>query len=275
MFDQGLQAMLLEAPEEHHEHVRGFIERQRKYHLGWTAVEITLHGETSYVYDQAFAIANDMAAVFRFMSPAAPTARLPFPCFALDKPVCPTRTAYLPQANGSFGMTSGMIHQAMHNYRMTFAEFDELMRAGLSNLTMFFDGRKLNDHQERARSALMAYSRGIGSFDQEDRLIYAMTAAEHLLLSNSDEPIQSNVSDRMAFLVAQDAGGRRRVAKNFKDAYVQRSRYVHHHLSVSDQAVLEEFFRNMYVMLFTVISNMPKIGSQAEFLNMLEEAKFS
>jgi len=79
----------------------------------------------------------------------------------------------------------------------------------------------------------------------------------------------------MAFIVAQSAADRRRAAKNFKDAYAQRSRYVHHHLSISDQAVLEDFFRNMYVMLVTVIGNMHKIKDHAEFLDMLENAKFT
>ncbi len=181
----------------------------------------------------------------------------------------------IDDATGGFGMTSGIVHHAMHNYCMTFAELDEKMRMGFSKLAIFFDGTKLNDHQQRVRGALMSYSRGIGSFDQDDRLVYAMTAAEHLLLKDGNEPIQGNVGERMAFIIEQDVAGRKRVAATFKQAYALRSKYVHHYRSIDDQTVLGEFFYDMYRLLFVAISNMDRVPSQAAFFEMLDNAKFS
>ena len=242
IFDRGLAYTLGVRPAEEHDEIKNAVEHLRKKHLGWTAIEVTVTGEERFAYDRAFAIANDMAAVFRFMAPAAVRANLPFPCFVADKSRVPTRSAYMiDDATGGFGMTSGIVHHAMHNYCMTFAELDEKMRMGFSKLAIFFDGTKLNDHQQRVRGALMSYSRGIGSFDEDDRLVYAMTAAEHLLLKDGNEPIQGNVGERMAFIIEQDVAGRKRVAATFKQAYALRSKYVHHYRSIDDQTVLGEF----------------------------------
>lgn len=276
LFDRGLAYTLGARPAEEHEHIKSGVEFIRKKHLGWTAVEVVITGEERFAYDRAFAIASDMAAVFRFMSPAAVRANLPFPCFATDKSRVPTRCAYMVDDDtGGFSMTEGIVHNAMHYYRMTFAELDEKMRWGFSKLAMFFDGTKLNDHQQKVRGALMAYSRGIGSFNQDDRLVYAMTAAEHLLLKDGNEPIQGNVGERMAFIVEQEVEARKKVAANFKQAYALRSKYVHHYRSIDDQSVLDEFFYNMFRLMFTAITNMDRVPSQAAFFEMLDNAKFS
>jgi hypothetical protein len=65
------------------------------------------------------------------------------------------------------------------------------------------------------------------------------------------------------------------VAATFKQAYVLRSKYVHHYRSIDDQTVLDEFFFNMYRLLFVTISNMDRVPSQAAFFEMLDDAKFS
>lgn len=276
IFDRGLAYTLGVRPAEDHDDIKNGIEHLRKKHLGWTAVEVVVRGEERFAYDRAFAIASDMAAVFRFMTPAAVRSNLPFPCFAADKSRVPTRAAYMvDDETGGLGMTSGIVHNAMHNYCMSFAELDEKMKLGFNRLAMFFDGTKLNDHQLKVRGALMAFSRGIGSFNQDDRLVYAMTAAEHLLLKDGNEPIQGNVGERMAFIIEQDVQARKKVAATFKQAYALRSKYVHHYRSIDDQAVLDEFFFNMYRLLFIAVSKMDRVPSQAAFFEMLDDAKFS
>ena len=79
----------------------------------------------------------------------------------------------------------------------------------------------------------------------------------------------------MAFIIEQDVEARKKVAATFKQAYALRSKYVHHYQSIDDQSVLDDFFYNMYRLLFTAVTSMDRVPSQAAFFEMLDNAKFS
>ena len=104
---------------------------------------------------------------------------------------------------------------------------------------------------------------------------YAMSAAEHLLLRDDNEPIQSNVGERMAFLIASEADKRREIVANFKKAYGFRSRQVHHLAMINYEDVLDCFFKHMFMMLTAAMDNMPHYKDHADFLDALDRIKFS
>jgi hypothetical protein len=276
MFDDALEHAKSRLPQESHGPIGERMAEFKRKLGGAAAVEIRLRGETRYVQDRAYSVATEMAAVLRFLSPAAVSHVLAFPCFPAGGEHTPTRTILTVSSKGGIAISEGVIHGGgIYNYRMTFADLDERMRAGMTQLALFFNGKELNDHQQRVRGALFSYSRGIASFDPNDRLIYAMTALEHLLLRDTSEPIQASVGDRMAFLIGPDAAARKQVVSNFKKAYQLRSRYVHHLASVENEEVMQTFFLNAFQIMFVAIANMTRFESHSEFLNRLDDAKYA
>jgi hypothetical protein len=264
-----------EAPKEGLPYILEHLKEFEKEFLGWTAIEMDLTGERQFVMDEIHAIASDMAAVLRFFTPAAVSATIASPCFPAGGEHIPKRTIIDVHAGGGLSIHGGLLYTALYNHRMPHADLDERMKGGLANLAQFFRRAELTEHQKRVRGALFAYSRGIASYDRNDRLIYAMTAAEHLLLRDASEPIQGNVGERMAFLIANDADSRKAVVASFKAAYALRSKYVHHLASVEEDAALQSFFTNMFVMLFTVVQNMPRFTTHSDFLDEIDRVKFS
>jgi len=65
-FDNAYKAATTMRPQEEHDHIRKYIEREKKKFVGSAAVEISLEGEKAYVENEAFAVANEIAAIFRF-----------------------------------------------------------------------------------------------------------------------------------------------------------------------------------------------------------------
>lgn len=274
-FDRALAHTLTKVPADAQQHVVAHFAKLKKKHVGSTAVQLELYGEKRFVDDQAYSISSDMAAVLRFMSPPAMTATVAFPCFPTGEEHTPTRTIFEKSDGDGVAFHTGLLHSAMYNYRMPFADLDEMMKGGLAQLAIFFKPGSLTEHQRRVRGALLAFTRGVGSYDPNDRLMYAMTAAEHLLLRDASEPIQGNVGERMAFVIVKGADERKAVVSAFKRAYQLRSQYVHHLVSVEEDEALQAFFRNMWLLLFTVVSNMTRFDSQAEFLDAIDRVKFS
>jgi hypothetical protein len=94
-------------------------------------------------------------------------------------------------------------------------------------------------------------------------------------LKDAGEPIQQNVGERIAFLIDENPQNRKHIVSNFKKAYQLRSSYVHHLNSVNDEQTLQDFYRNTFLLLYVVIADMKSHTNHAEFLDYIDNKKFS
>ncbi|MET1111140.1 MAG: hypothetical protein ABWX67_06395 [Allosphingosinicella sp.] len=250
--------------------------KRMRHELGHlTAVGVEIIGELEFARDKAREVAFDMASVLRFMSPAAVSWNITFGCFPHGCDLAPSTTV-IEMTDGEISTVStGMLHSGFFNWKVPFAELDELMKQGFRNCAAFFEKAPLSEFKQRVKKAIDAYSQGVASYDTANRLIYAMSAAEHLLLRDASEPIQTGVGERMAFLIATEAEDRRATVGNFKKAYALRSKQVHHLGGVDDEEVLATFFRNMWVMLFQAMQAMPRFEKHSDFLDAIDRVKFT
>jgi hypothetical protein len=148
------------------------------------------------------------------------------------------------------------------------------MESGFENLATFFEDRPLNDFQARVKDAIWAFSRGAASLDVSERLIFAVAAAETLFSADASENLQTTVADRLAFMVATTASERRAVVANYKRAYGLRSKFIHHQVRVRDEAVLTEFYGNVFKGLFRALTGIRKCPTHSNFIEYLENLKF-
>jgi hypothetical protein len=240
-----------------------------------TAVHVKVFGEPRFAKSHAERMSFQVAEMFRFMSPAALTWNVQFPCFPYG---CFSHrtTTVLTIADAKIAyLSQGILDYGMFSWRMTFAELDRAMKTGFANYAAFFEPVPLTSFKQRVGKAISAYSEGVATFNVSNRLIYAMSALEHLLLRNEQEPIQSGVGDRIAFLISRVADERRAIVANFKKAYTLRSKQVHHLASVDDEATLSEFFKNAWLALHRAMQLMARYEKHTDFLDAIEKIKYS
>lgn len=251
------------------------FQRLRKQMAGSTLVEVSILGESKFAEKEAIRVADEAASILRFLSPAAIVANLAFPCNLLGSEYRP-QTTILHLADGDIErISTGLAQSGLQYWALQFADLSEKMNAGLRQTAVFFSDRPLTDHEQRVKGALLSYSKGLASYDPNERLIYAMFALEHLLLKDASEPIQQNVGERIAFLIADDSETRKAIVSNFKKAYQLRSRYVHHLNSVDDEETLQAFYQNVFVLLYSAIAGMGAHPTHATFLDHIDNKKFS
>ncbi|MFN3727352.1 MAG: hypothetical protein ACK4SZ_13735 [Allosphingosinicella sp.] len=249
--------------------------RMRREYGHLTAVCVEVVGEREFANQRARVIAADMADFFRFMSPAAASRSIVFACFPYGAEHEPTSTV-IEVADGKIAhFTSGMVNAGFFRWKLSFQELDGHMNDGFRNCAVFFSDKILTGFQRRVKTAISAYTHGIAATDVRNRLIYAMSAAEHLLLRDGNEPIQSNVGERMAFLISRTAEERFAIATNFKKAYGLRSRHIHHLSTIDNDDVLDKFFEHMFLMLTAAMDNMQRYKEHLDFLDALDRIKFS
>ncbi|PZQ20786.1 MAG: hypothetical protein DI569_14300 [Sphingopyxis macrogoltabida] len=239
-----------------------------------TGVQVKVFGEAEFAKAHAQRRAFQIAEMFRFMSPAAVSWNVAFPCLPHGCHNNRTTTVLTIADDMITNLSQGLLDYGMFSWRMTFAELDRDMNAGFSNFSAFFESAPLTPFQERVGKAISAFSEGVASHNVNNRLIYAMSSLEHLFLRDEQEPIQSGVGDRIAFLIEKDPGKRRAIVSNFKKAYALRSKQVHHLSTVDDEKTLSEFFKNAWMALLRAMELMPNFHTSIEFLDAIETVKY-
>lgn len=249
--------------------------RLRKDFGHLTAIQVDIVGERGFARDRIREIAFDVADIFRFMSPPAVSWNIVFACFPAGFEHEPRATVIELRDDRLGEISTGLLGAPSFRWMLSFAELDRDMTTnGFRHCATFLGSEPLTGFQKRVKTGISAYTQGVATTDIRNRLIYAMSAAEHLLLRDENEPIQTSAGERMAFLIAKDADTRRSVVANFKKAYGLRSRSVHHLAMIDNEDVLSEFFKNMWVMLITAIQNMQRFKEHADFLDAIDRAKF-
>lgn len=248
--------------------------REEFAHL--TMIQVDIFGELGFAQNQARTMAFDMADVIRFMSPPAVSWNIKYACFPLGYEHEPQSTIIQLRDDKLGVISSGLLGAPSFRWRLSFEQLDECMvKLGFRNCAAFFEDRPLSGFQKRVKTAISAYAQSVAAMDIRNRLIYAMSAAEHLLLRDENEGIQSAVGERMAFLIVKDAKKRQDVVANFRKVYGLRSRHIHHLRSIADEDSLAIFFRNMWGMLLVAMQNMSRYKEHSQFLDAIDRLKFS
>jgi hypothetical protein len=127
--------------------------------------------------------------------------------------------------------------------------------------------------QEVLLDALLLYSRSTREKDLAGKLVYTLVAMESVLLRNDTEPIQQNVGERMAFLIANTVGKRQEVIRNLKAAYALRSRFVHHGHTIEERETIWRFMINAWALFTTLAKTSQRFETKEELIDHLDAMK--
>jgi hypothetical protein len=239
-----------------------------------TGVHVKIWGEAQMAKTEAIQTAFRISEMFRFMSAAAVSWNVAYPCFPYGC-YSPRTTTSLTVANGKISeLNEGILEYGMLSLKMTFAELDRDMKSGFANFAVFFRNGVLTPFEVRVGKAISAFTAGVATHDVNNRLIYVMSSLEHLFLRNEQEPIQNGVGERIAFFIEKDAKKRRGILANFKKSYTLRSKQIHHLSTVDDEDTLSEFSKNAWIAVFKAMESMPYYRTHTEFLDAIDNVKF-
>lgn len=171
--------------------------------------------------------------------------------------------------------TSGISDKVAAPWFLSEADLDEYNKVGLGYLGGLLTKNDLTDFQQKLLEALSLYSKASLSKELSDRLLYTIVTLETIFIKDKNEPLQDNISLRMAQMHPVSVVERKEIIKNIKDAYGLRSSFVHHGKSVSinDLEILQIFMRNTWLSLIEVISFAAKNITLQGFFEELENRR--
>jgi hypothetical protein len=162
-----------------------------------------------------------------------------------------------------------------HLLRINYEILEELKTAGfitLSNLA----AQTNCAYEKDLLNSLLVYGRACYQLEPMDKLLQIMTSLEMFCLRSESEPIQSVLSDRLAFFIATDVEDRKEIASNLRKTYKIRSGGTHHGKSIiSDTEVVEQFFLHAWMFFLNALRCVGHYQSRDQFLNKLDEIKYT
>lgn len=120
-------------------------------------------------------------------------------------------------------------------------------------------------------NSIFLFSRAITSRDFHDKLVFILVSVETLLLQNSNEPIQINIGQRLAFLTSQTSEDRKRVMELVRKAYALRSSFIHHGISKTELKLLRDIQHIAWTALRNVLLCLDKFENQKSLIDFIQE----
>lgn len=232
---------------------------------------ISIRAEKHKAVEIARAKAQNATALLRFLSPANLNSRLTSYC---------TPDSGAVRQFAEVFMSDGRIQsisRSADGQRMTDWPLDQSLqlRSGvLDNLHRL----ALDTSTEYCKSlydALILYSRQAVAIEVSDKLVFALSALESMLLRDSNEPIQKNLGERMAFLIGQSAPQRKEIVKNIEEVYRIRSAFIHHGQTSRHVQTVDRFLGNAWATMSRLLDLSVKYRTKIALIGGLEDLKMS
>jgi hypothetical protein len=137
--------------------------------------------------------------------------------------------------------------------------------------------RRSTEFRRDLYDALQLYSRNPVAASVSHKIVFVIAAIESMLLKDSNEPIQKNLGERMAFLVGKSLDERKRIVANVDEFYRIRSRLIHHgrEAGATDVQAIDLFFFLVWWTFRHLLASLDQHKTKAELISALEDRKLS
>lgn len=257
------------------EHVEIWSQKWRKRMQGQAAAEMSLVAEPNHAYDLARNEAEKAIAALRIFSPAMLRINIRSHCAVRGQENEYKDFGVIVQEGEKLFDKEALKDPSGSFWKVGHTRMQRFLEAGLRDIGRLLKSDERSNFQERIANALRIYSRAAVEDDRTEKLLHIFVALESLLLRNQNEPISTNISDRMAFAIRQEPSDRREVAGSVKAAYGSRSKYLHHGERVKNPEELEEFMQFAWEFFINAVRSSDRFESKQEFIGELEEQKYA
>lgn len=243
---------------------------------GLAAATIKVQAEPMRAAEIAIEEAENALAILRLYSLANLEPELISYCTLLGRERVEEARTFTVKNNQIDGFSRALISAGDPKWTLDKATIAELRRTqGLDYLSSLLIKENRTEYEQALIDCLMLYSKSTLAKDPAGKLVAVLVALESMLLKDSSEPIQQNLSERIAFLFSPEK--RIEIKRSVIRAYGLRSMFIHHgqRIGIDEIDDLREFLLNVWGAMHGLINLTTRCTDKAQFFKMFEEAKMS
>jgi hypothetical protein len=266
-----LEAKALGSSPSQRDNIAVLFKDLRSRMQGLAAVVMHVEAEPARAYEDGMTTAQNAIGLLRFFSPVAREIRRVCSTVLLGSEAMP-RAQGLVLGEDYFSFSDGLASPPFF-WRLSKENVSVLSEAGLAKASSLILSNGLSEFSLSVRASLLLYGTGTTLHSPADRLVYALSSVEGILLKHSMEPTEFSVEERMSLLLASDKSGREEVERNVREAYRLRRRHAASVLTPHDENSLAMFARNAHVVLCTALENLNSFPTKADFIEAVDRRK--
>lgn len=255
--------------------IQQYFGNVRKKLQGLAAATIKLSAEPQRAKEIALEESEKSISLLRFFAPSMLLPEIVSYCTVLGKENLETIKYLAIKDDKLLRITDEIVDKASQPWIINNEFISMIKNEGLDNLhNLLIDDQK-SKFKETLLNSLLIYTKSCLHKDLSDKLIYILVALESILLKNENEPIQQNISERLAFFIARKINERKEIIKNVKRIYDLRSSFIHHAHSIDDIESLRVFMHNVWSFFHTLIKNIDNYTTKEHLIKTIEERKLA
>jgi hypothetical protein len=147
----------------------------------------------------------------------------------------------------------------------------------LSALSDLSSHREATNFMRDLYGALQLHSGHTVATEISQKILYVTAAIESILIRDSNEPIQKNLGERLAFLAGDNVNERKGIVANVDKFYRVRSDLFHHGRIVKPEhlSTVDDFFFRVWFALVRLIAQRDQYTTKDMLIAALEERKLA
>ena len=261
---------------ENKENASKFFEKIKKDFQGLAAVVTVIDAEPEYASDYAIEEAQQITAVLGIFSGATLLPDIKCVSNIKGSEYIAQSTVFFENAKENIQMTSGIVDKSSAKFwRLSQRDIVEIRKTGLDKISHLLASKSLNKFEKSVLNSILLYSKSAFTADPVEKVVYMLSSMESILLKNENEPIQQNLTERVAVFTTQELKDRKSVIKTIKSVYGVRSKYLHHGHTSSELKLISDFMMRVWVFYIQLIANIDRFKTQEEFVNAIDDHKLS
>jgi hypothetical protein len=256
---------------EHH------FERKRSKFQNLAVATMKIEAEREYAYEIVLQETEKTLSILRLFSPTNIHPTKICYCAPVEKQHLDGKVFFVIKDGKVDSETSGFSDKSMERWNLTNQDLNEYAEIGLGFLGSLLHKKDLTDFQEKLLESLYLYSKASLAKNIADRLVYTLVALETMFLKDANEPIQDNISLRMAFMHPVPVEERKLIVKNIRDTYALRSSFIHHgkNISIEDLDTLKKFMIDTWLCMIELVTFASRNVTRQQFFDELETRRLS
>jgi len=245
-------------------------EKFRKKYQGLVYASVQVEAEKTRAIEVATDDAEKALMVLRFLSPTAFAPEVPCYFGLMGRTYLPAHH-YFVFWDRSMETHEGISESRDITWRITRNEFSQLnLEKPLREASELVTKKGRSDLETSLMSSIHSFGRSLACPAFHDRVVHMTVAAETLLLQTANEPIQSNLSRRLAFLAEREAQQRKEAIEVIRRVYKARSSYIHHGKVKEDMKLLRQLQHIIWTAIANTLNLRHKLSTQKELCDYVE-----
>ena len=247
----------------------------RRDFQGIAVAETSVFGEPIRAQQIAKDRVELAVGVLRFFAPAhidpRVTSRIALWGYAPQR----TDRVFRADASGRFLSTTGAIIDKPGTMVVSDRARDVFLGVGLSQMRDILARDSPTDLERALLTGVVTFGRAAATSDLRERMIWYCAGLESILLRDSKEPILYTLSERLAMFGYDTVTERTAAAKDVKDAYSARSRFLHHGEEIREREIVGRFARHGLRLFRRIAQNVASFNSKLNLLDHIDRMKLS